>query len=103
MSNPATDSCIEGLTVLCSAKAQSKTDACNELEETTLVKTLAGLMFVLGISFFANAAAGQWAFNFRRHTGGYIALDVLLGLACWLLSWLLWAWHTRRSVLRGLS
>jgi hypothetical protein len=65
------------------------------------LKTLSGLFFIVGISFFANAAAGQWAFDFSKHSGGLIALDVLLGLGCWLVSRWLWVWHVRRSLLRG--
>jgi hypothetical protein len=81
--------------------ARRHADRSGTRREENGLKALSGLLFIVGISFFANAAAGQWAFNFSKHAGRYIALDVLLGLACWFLSWLFWAWHTRRSLLRG--
>lgn len=65
------------------------------------MRTLSRIFFIVGISFFANAAAGQWAFNFSKHSGSYVALDVVLGLGCWFVAWVLKVWHTRRSLVRG--
>lgn len=50
------------------------------------MKGLALLFFILGISTFANAIAGQWMFDFSDHSGIKIFLDVVIGLGCWLAS-----------------
>jgi Putative bacterial sensory transduction regulator len=50
---------------------------------------------LFGIGVFANAAKGQWAFNERPAGAGLIALDIVIGVACFVLSYVLW----RRSTL----
>jgi len=40
--------------------------------EEVSVKGLSVLAFVLGISFFANAVASQWAFDFSKTSGQYV-------------------------------
>ena len=51
------------------------------------MKTLSVLGFILG----------QWALDFDRHEGKYIAYDVLLGFGCWALSFVFWLFGGRRD------
>jgi hypothetical protein len=65
------------------------------------MRSLSVLAFILGLSFFANALAGQWAFDFSKTSGKYVVFDVLLGLACWAASAVLWRVHVVRSLRAG--
>jgi hypothetical protein len=65
------------------------------------MKGFSVLLFILGISMFANAIAGQWALDFSKTSGGYIALDVVIGAGFWILSWVVWRVHVTRSLLHG--
>ena len=65
------------------------------------MKGLSVFLFLLGISMFANAIAGQWALDFSKTSGGYIALDVLIGLGFWAASWVVWHVHATRSLAQG--
>lgn len=62
------------------------------------MKGLSVIMFLLGISCFANAIAGQWVFDFSNTSASYILFDVLLGLGCWALSGLFWQGHVLRAL-----
>jgi hypothetical protein len=65
------------------------------------MKGFSVLLFILGISMFANAIAGQWALDFSKTSGGYIALDIVIGVAFWAFSWVVWHVHVMRSLVRG--
>ncbi len=67
------------------------------------MRGLSVLAFVLGISFFANAVARQWAFDFSKTSGQYILFDVLLGVGCSAISIALWRAHAVRSLRAGRS
>lgn len=65
------------------------------------MRGLSGFLFLGGISMFLNAVSGQWAFDFSKKSGGYIVLDIVIGIACWLASAFFWRVRVVRSVLRG--
>jgi hypothetical protein len=54
------------------------------------MKGLSGLLFLLGIGMFLNAAGGNWAFGQAYHGATAVALDIVIGLMFWVPSYLLW-------------
>src|SRR5271163_4094159 len=49
-----------------------------------------GFLVLFGIGMILNAAEGQWAFTEKPTGAGLIALDIVIGLACFAASFGLW-------------
>jgi protein-S-isoprenylcysteine O-methyltransferase Ste14 len=64
------------------------------------MKGLAALAFLMGLGFFFNAVSGQWALAQSEHGTIYVVYDILAGLGCWLVSWLLISMARAREVRR---
>jgi hypothetical protein len=66
----------------------------------TGVKVLSGLCIVAGIFMFVNAATATWPLDESAHREVYRLADVVLGLAFWGLSWVLFSVYRTRQLHR---
>ena len=64
------------------------------------VKVLSGLCIVAGIFMFVNATTATWPLDESAHRQVYRLLDIVLGLAFWALSWVLFSVYRTRQLHR---
>ena len=65
------------------------------------MKWTAGFLFIFGVAMIINAAEGLWAFNRQPAGAVLIALDVVIGLGCWVASYLIWRRASAEEALAG--
>ncbi len=64
------------------------------------MKSASGFLFLLGLSMILNAALGKWAFTETSAGTGLIVLDVVIGLAFFAASFVLWQKAEREDASR---
>lgn len=64
------------------------------------MKGLSAFLFLLGISMVANAISGKWAFDRSKEDAQWVALDLAIGAAFFVVSLVVWRAAVRRQLER---